>query len=127
MLLLALMLILLGSALAGASRLFGYALVAFLGLMCGLGFARRRDPLTWIPPVIATAVLLVAFTGMFANESAAVHGAGDTTLGFQRGTAFLIYGVWIPAFFTMAVSFALIFDRVNAGHSGHADTERGRQ
>jgi hypothetical protein len=125
--LLALMLVLLGAAVGGAYRVFGYGLVAFVGLMAGLGFIRRRDPRTWAPPVLATVVLLVAFTGMFANESAAVHGAGDTMLGFQPGTAFLIYGVWIPAFFTMGVSFALIFDRLRADDASGPDAKRGRR
>lgn len=125
--LLAVMLVLLGAALTGAYRVFGYALVGFLGLMAGRGFVRRRDPLTWAPPLLATVVLLVAFTGMFANESAAVQNADDTTLGFQPGTAFLIYGVWIPAFFTMAVSFALVFDRLSADDCAHADRTRSRR
>lgn len=127
LLLLAVMLVLLASALGGAYRVFGYALVMFLGLMTGLGFIRRHDPLTWAPPVLTTAVLLVAFTGMFSNESAIVHSAADTTLGFQPGTAFLIYGVWIPAFFTMGVGFALVFDRLSAGDASSSDTKRGRR
>jgi hypothetical protein len=102
--LLVLMVVLLVSALAGSYRAFGYALVVFLG-----------DPVTWAPPVLATTVLLVAFAGMFTYETAAVHDVHDTLLGFQKGTAFLIYGVWIPAFFTMGVTFALVFDRLT-GH-----------
>jgi hypothetical protein len=64
---------------------------------------------------------------MFANESAAVQSAGDTILGFQPGTAFLIYGVWIPAFFTMGVGFALVFDRLNADAASSPDAKRGRR
>ena len=127
LLLLAVMLVLLGSALSGAYRVFGYALVTFLGLLMGLGFVRRRDPITWLPPLLATAVLLIAFTGMFVNETAVVRDARDTVLGFQPGTAFLVYGVWIPAFFTMGVSFALVFDRLTADdHSTSGGTGENR-
>ncbi len=115
LLLLLVMLVLLASALIGAYRVFGYALVALLGLLMALGFVRRGDPVTWLPPAIATAVLLVAVTGMFASERAVVRTAADTVLGFQPGTAFLVYGIWIPAFFTMSVGFALVFDRLQQG------------
>jgi hypothetical protein len=125
--LLLLMLVLLASALTGAYRVFGYTLVAFLGMLMGLGFVRRRDPVTWVPPLLATAVLAVAFTGMFTNEHAVVAHPGDTVLGFQRGTAFLVYGVWIPAFFTMGLAFALLFDRLSDEHEGSRDESRGRQ
>jgi hypothetical protein len=110
--LLVLMVVLLVSALSGSYRAFGYALVVFLGMLAALGFVRRGDRITWLPPILATAVLLVAFAGMFAYETAAVHDVRDALLGFQKGTAFLIYGVWIPAFFTMGVTFALLFDRL---------------
>lgn len=110
--LLAVMFVLLVAGLAGAYRVFGYALVAFLGMLMALGFVRRGDPVTWAPPVVATTVLLIAFTGMFLAESTEVRDAADTILGFQPGTAFLVYGVWIPAFFTMGVGFALVFDRL---------------
>jgi hypothetical protein len=110
--LLIVMLVLLAAGLAGAYRVFGYTLVAFLGMLMALGFVRRGDGVTWVPPVVATTVLLMAFAGMFAAESTVVRDAGDTILGFQPGTAFLVYGVWIPAFFTMGVGFALVFDRL---------------
>ena len=113
LLILAVMLVMLASALTGAYRVFGYALVALVGALAVAGFARRDDPVTWIPPIVATTVLLVAFMGMFANEATEVRDATDPVFGFQAGTAFLIYGVWIPAFFTMAVSFALIFNRLS--------------
>lgn len=113
LLLLVVMIVMLGAALTGAYRAFGYALVALVGLLIALGFVRRDDPLTWLPPAIATAVLLAAFVGMFAGESAVVRDVNDTVLGFQRGTAFLIYGVWIPAFFTMGLAFALLFGRLH--------------
>lgn len=119
--LLVVMLVLLVSGLAGAYRVFGYALVAFLGMFIGLGFVRQGDPVTWAPPAVATAVLLIAFAGLFANETAIVRDAGDTVLGFQPGTAFLIYGIWIPAFFTMGLSFAVVFDHL--GHDRDSDSD----
>lgn len=114
--LLGVMLVLLAAALGGAYRVFGYALVALLGLLMGLGFVRRRDRATWLPPAVATAVLLAAFTGLFLNETRQVHRPADTLLGFQPGTAFLIYGVWLPALFTMGGGFAVVFDRLGARH-----------
>ncbi len=102
-------LVLLGAGLTGAYRLFGYALVAFLGVLFGIGFVRKAAPVTWVPPVVATAVLLASFVGLFAYEADPVRHLGDTVLGFQRGTAFLVYGVWLPAFFTLGVAFALVF------------------
>lgn len=118
-----LMLVLLLAGLAGAYQVFGYALVLFLGMLMALGFVRRGDAVTWVPPLVATAVLLSAFTGMFLYERATVASPADTWLGFQRGTAFLIYGVWIPAFFTMGVGFALVFDRL--GQRGERDGTPG--
>lgn len=117
------MLVMLVAGLAGAYRVFGYALVAFLGTLMGLGFIRRGDRVTWLPPLLATTVLLVSLAGMFANESAVVRDASDTVLGFQRGTAFLIYGIWIPAFFTMGLSFALVFDRLADEGTRSADVK----
>ena len=121
--LLVFLLVMLVSGLTGAYRVFGYALVAFLGTLTGLGFVRRGDRVTWLPPLVATTVLLVSFAGMFANESAVVGDANDTVLGFQRGTAFLVYGIWIPAFFTMGLSFALLFDRLADDGNRRADVK----
>jgi hypothetical protein len=104
--------VLLACALSGAYRAFGYTLVLFIGMLMGLGFVRPGDRATWLAPIAATTVLLLAFAGMFANEHAAVLDTGDTLWGFQRGTAFLVYGVWIPAFFTMGLGFTLTFDRL---------------
>ena len=103
------LLIMLGAGLAGAPRVFGFAFTALVGLFTGLGFIRRGDRTTWVPPVLATAVLAIGMAGMFLNESAVVESAADTVLGFHPGTAFLVYVVWIPAFFTMGVSFAILF------------------
>jgi hypothetical protein len=112
MALLAVMVAMLAAAVTGAYRVFGYALVTFLGMLMGLGFVRRGDRATWGPPATAISVLLVAFTGMFLNESSPVESSADTVLGFQAGTAFLVYGVWIPAFFTMGLGMTLSFDRL---------------
>jgi hypothetical protein len=122
--LLALITVMLISGLAGAYHVFGYALVALLGTLAGLGFVRRGDPLTWVPPLIVTTVLVSSFAGMFAYESSVVGDANDTVLGFQPGTAFLVYGVWIPAFFTLGVSFAVVFDRLS-GSDGHPSDRTG--
>lgn len=118
--LLILMVVLLGSALSGAYRFFGYTLVLFLGMLMGLGFVRRGDRVTWAPPIIAASVLMISFAGMFANEGMVVASIEDTVLGFQPATAFLVYGVWIPAFFTMGLGFTAIFDRLSDD-----DPERG--
>lgn len=118
--LLAAMVVLLVASLSGAYQLFGYTLVAFLGMMAARGFV-SRDRVTWVPPILATVVLLVAFAGIFRYERAAVQSAADTMLGFQPGTAFLVYGIWVPALFTMALSFTLVFDRLTH------DTRGGRQ
>jgi uncharacterized membrane protein YagU involved in acid resistance len=104
--------VLLAAALSGAYHAFGYGLVAFLGLLAGLGFVRAGRVVTWMPPVVVTLVLLVAIRGMFLNETTPVTTAGDTVMGFQAGTAYLVYGVWIPAFFTMGLGFSLVFNHL---------------
>lgn len=109
---LTLAIVMIASGLAGNSRVFGYSVVLFIGLLAGLGFARQRDPLTWWPPIVATLVLLVSLAGAFAFESVPVENVGDTVLGFQTGTAFVVYGVWIPAFFTLGLTYVLVFDRL---------------
>lgn len=100
------------AALTGSAQAFAYALVAVLGLFIGQGFVRRHDRLTWVPPALAIGALLVSMSGMFANDDVPVTSAADTVGGFQAGTAYLIYGLWIPAFLTMGVGFALLFDRL---------------
>jgi hypothetical protein len=124
--LLLVMVVLLVSALSGAYRVFGYTLVVFLSMLMGAGFVRRRDPVTWIPPLVASCVLFIGFAGLFANEGAAVSEAADTVLGFQPGTAFLVYVIWVPAFFTMGLSFALIFDRLAEYPDVHVPSGRGQ-
>ena len=101
--LLTVLVVLLIASLSGAYRVFGYGLVAFIGIMTARGFA-ERDRTTWLPPLIATLVLLVSLTGLFRYEGAQVTSVADTMLGFQPGTAFLVYGVWIPAFFTLGLT-----------------------
>lgn len=118
----ALLVIMLGTGLTGAYRPFGYALVGLLGLLAGLAFVRQGRPVTWLPPIVATVVLAAGMTGMFVNESFVVRSAADTVLGFHPGTAFLIYAVWIPAFFTLGVGFAVLFPQLadDTGSNGPA-------
>jgi hypothetical protein len=94
---------------------FGYAVVLFVGLLAGLGFVRLHARPTWWPPAVATLVLLVSLTGAFMFEASPVNDVGDTTLGFQTGTAFVIYGVWLPALFTLGVTYVLLFDYLDEG------------
>lgn len=110
---LALAIVMIASGLAGNSRVFGYCVALFIGLLAGLGFARQRDTRTWWPPVLATVVLLGSLAGAFTFEAARVDSVTDTVLGFQAGTAFVIYGVWIPAFFTLGLTYVLVFDRLD--------------
>lgn len=100
------------AALAGWALAFAYSLVAVLGLFIGMGFVRRRDRLTWTPPALAVAALVVAMAGMFANADVPVTSPADTVGGFQAGTAYLVYGLWIPAFLIMGLGFSLLFDRL---------------
>ena len=114
LLLLAALVVMLAAALTGAYQVFGYGLVAAIGLTAALGFVRSGVPASWVPPAVATLVLLVSFAGMFAYEQVPVLAPADTWGGFQPGTAFLVYGVWLPAFVTLALGFALVFDRLAA-------------
>jgi hypothetical protein len=109
---LVLSIVMIASGLTGHSHVFGYAVALFIGLLAARGFGRPRDPVTWWPPAVATLVLLASLAGAFALETARVDDAADTVLGFQAGTAFVIYGVWIPAFFTLGVTYVLLFDRL---------------
>lgn len=117
LLLLTALVLMLGAALTGVYQVFGYALVGAIGVTAALGFVRTGVPASWVPPVMATVVLLGSFTGMFQFEHLTVASPDDTWWGFQPGTAFLIYGVWIPAFFTLALGYALVFDRISAGEA----------
>jgi hypothetical protein len=74
---LALSIVMIGSGLTGHSRVFGYAVVLFIGVLAGLGF--------------------------------------------QAGTAFVVYGIWLPAFFTLGVTYVLVFDRLSDQSAVAAD------
>jgi hypothetical protein len=104
--------VMIAAGLAGNSQLFGYGVVLFIGLLAGVGFVRRHDARTWWPPAIATLVLLVSLTGAFTFQATPVSGVSDTVLGFQTGMAFVVYGIWIPAFFTLGLTYVLVFDRL---------------
>jgi hypothetical protein len=106
-----LMAVLLVSGLSGAYHVFGYAVMAYIGISLGMGYGTRGRPRTWVPPVVTTVLLFISLMGMFAYESTPVLGAEDTVMGFQTGTAFLIYGLWVPAFFTLSLGFIWIFDQ----------------
>ena len=104
----------LAAAIMGSPAVFASGTIVVLGLLSGLAFVRRRDWVTWVPPVAATLVLTVAMTGVFLEQATPVETVHDTIGGFQAGTAFLIYGIWIPAFFTLGVGFAAVFNRLDA-------------
>jgi hypothetical protein len=109
--------IMLAAALRGSPAIFAAGTVALLGLLAGLAFVRRHDRVTWVPPAAAILVLSVAMTGLFLEQATPVHTVSDTVAGFQAGTAFLIYGIWIPAFFTLGLGFAIVFDRLDPPRS----------
>lgn len=123
---LALAVAMIAAGLAGNSRLFGYSVVLFIGLLAGLGFVRRHDTVTWWPPAVATLLLVVSLAGAFAFEASRVDSVADTVLGFQAGTAFVIYGLWLPAFFTLGVTFVLVFDRLGDANAPPADGQATR-
>lgn len=104
--------LLLVSGLSGAYRVFAYALVAWLGVLAGLGFVRAGQPPTWVAAILACAGLFCGMTGILLNESVVVGSAADTVLGFHPGTAFLVYGIWAPGLFTLGAAFVLLFDRL---------------
>jgi len=107
-----LMLILLASGLLGAYQVFAYALVAWLGVLVGIGFARSGEPRTWLAAGVVFTCLVIGMTGILLNESVVVRSVADTVLGFHPGTASLIYGVWVPGVFSLGVGFVLLFDRL---------------
>jgi hypothetical protein len=123
---LALAIAMIAAGLTGNSRVFGYSVVLFIGLLAGLGFVRRHDTTTWWPPAVATLVLVVSLAGAFAFEASRVDSAADTVLGFQAGTAFVIYGIWIPAFFTLGLTFVLVFDRLDDADASSANGKATR-
>ena len=104
--------LLLISGLLGAYQVFAYALVAWLGALAGIGFARSGEPRTWIAAVVVFVCLVLGMTGVLLNESVVVASVADTILGFHPGTAALIYGIWVPGVFSLGVGFVLLFDRL---------------
>lgn len=112
LLLVTLMLVLLVSGLAGAHWVFAYGIVAWLGVLAGMGFVRAGQPQTWIAATLVVVCLFLGMTGILLNESVIVRSPADTVLGFHPGTASLVYGIWIPGLFTLGVSFVLLFDRL---------------
>jgi hypothetical protein len=109
------------AGLTGSYQMFGYCVALFIGVLAGVGFARRGDAGTLFPPVLATLVLLISLAGAFAYQSVPVMSPDDTVLGFQKGTAFVIYGVWIPAFFTLGLTFVFFFERLGDRPSSGKD------
>jgi hypothetical protein len=90
-------------------------MVGGLGTLAGLGLVRRRQPLTWIATGVVFAGFFIGMNGLLRNESVVVRSPEDTLLGFQPGTAYLIYGIWVLAFFTLAGGFSLLFNRLGDG------------
>lgn len=104
--------VMLAAALLGSPTVFAYGTVGALAGFMGIALVRRRDSVTWVPPIAATLVLLGAVTGIFVYQDSPVRSPADTVGGFQTATAFVVYGIWIPAFFTVGVGFAAVFDRL---------------
>ena len=118
----AILLVMLAAGLTGAHHLFAYGLVALCGVFIGRGFVRSGKPVTWVAAGVATLVLLVAMAGILRNEGVIVDDVTDTVGGFHPGTAYLIYGIWIPALFTLGVGFALVFNVLEASDSQRTTT-----
>lgn len=107
---LALLVIMLVASLVPSARTFAFSLTALIGTLAGVGFVRRGRPRTWVPPLAVAGVLALAFVGMFTHETDVVASVDDTLLGFHPATAFLVYVLWIPAYFTLSAAFAWLFD-----------------
>jgi len=108
-----LFLVLLVAGLTGAAQMFAYGLAALLGVVVGRGLGRRGVGATWVVVALFVAVVFGAMTGLFRYQSVVVRDVGDTVLGFHPATAILVYGLWIPAFITLGVGFAVLFDRLD--------------
>jgi len=111
--LLLLFLVLLVAGLTGAPQVFAYGLAALLGVVAGRGLGRRGVGATWVVVALFVAAVFGAMTGLFRYQSVVVRDVGDTVLGFHPATAILVYGLWIPAFITLGVGFAVLFDRLD--------------
>lgn len=107
-----LVVVLLVSGLSGAHWVFAYAMVAWLGLLAGIGFVRKGDSWTIIAPILVFAGLATGTTGILLNESVVVASIADTVLGFHPATASLVYGIWVPGLFTLGFAFVILFDRL---------------
>jgi hypothetical protein len=103
---------LLVTGIIGAYHAFGVLLVLTIGTFAALGFGRRGDLLSWTPPLAATVILMAGLVGVYAFENVVVAGAQDTRLGFHPATAFLVYVIWIPGFFTLGLTYTLCFERL---------------
>lgn len=110
------------AGLTGAHAAFAYAMVGLFGAFIGRGLLVRGALATWVVTGVACLVLLGSVAGMLAQESFIVRSVSDTVLGFHPATAYLVYGIWIPAFFTLGVGFALVFEHLErAGAAEEAD------
>jgi hypothetical protein len=119
----AILLVMLAAGLTGAHQWFAYGLVALCGVFIGRGFVRRGKPVTWGAAGLATSVLFFAMAGILRNEGVIVDDVTDTVGGFHPGTAFLVYGIWIPALFTLGIGFALLFNTLESSDSQRTGTD----
>ena len=120
-----LLIVMLAAGLTGAYGLFAYALVGLFGAFIGRGLLVRGAVATWAVTIVAVLVLLGSVAGMLGQETFVVRSVEDTVLGFHPATAYLVYGIWIPAFFTLGVGFALVFEHLErAGADESADQVR---
>lgn len=118
------LLVLLVAGVAGWYHVFGLVLVFTIGTFAAIGFARRDDRISWGPPLAATIVLLAGLLGVFAYEDVVVRGVEDTALGFHPATAFLVYLIWLPGFFTLGLTYTLTFERLRrAAATDHVQAE----
>ncbi len=106
------LLVLLVAGVAGWYHLFAFVLIFTIGTFAAIGFARRDDRMSWGPPLAGTIVLLAGMLGVFAYEDVVVRSVEDTALGFHPATAFLVYLIWLPGFFTLGLTYTLTFERL---------------
>lgn len=117
------LLVLLGAGVAGRYQLFAFVLIFTIGTFAAMGFARRDDRISWGPPMAATIVLLAGMLGVFAFEDVVVRSVEDTAFGFHPATAFLVYLIWLPGFFTLGLTYTLTFKRLRRA-AGAEQAER---
>lgn len=104
--------VLLVAGVAGWYHVFAFVLIFTIGTFAAIGFARRDDRMSWGPPLAATIVLAIGMLGVFAYEDVVVRGVEDTAFGFHPATAFLVYLIWLPGFFTLGLTYSLTFERL---------------